>query len=100
MFNEEQNYMTYSDIFIEHGFYDADYSYFGKGSAVKEIMNQGVDGSRLSVIKPTSAYETTVRSGYVKPKELGSWGCQAQIDIGWTGGFVAWSWNSATPEDL
>jgi len=105
MFNEgdasHANYMTYSDIFIQNTYDDPYYSNYGQGSSVKEIsVQQGVDSSKLAVIKPTSQYETTVRSGFVNPIALGNWGCQAQDDFGFAGGFVAWTWNSKTQSDL
>jgi len=104
MFNEgsasDANYMTYNDIFIQNTFDDPYYSNFGQGSSVKEVAALGVDSSKLAVIKPVTPYETTVTSGYINPITLGNWGCQAQDDFGFAGGFVAWTWNSKTQSDL
>jgi len=104
MYNEgtasNANYMTYQDVFITNTFDDPYYSNFGQGSAVKEVAALGVDSSKLAVIKPTTPYETSVTSGYVNPITLGMWGCSAQDDFSWNGGFIAWTWDSRTQSDL
>merc|ERR1712018_859664 len=52
MFNEDDNYMTYEDIFIQNTYDDPIYGVFGKGSAVKEIIDLGIaSGAWVSVIK-------------------------------------------------
>ena len=93
MFDEDSNYMTYQDMFIENGYIDPIFGTFGLGSAVKEIMALGVTSGKIGIVKPTSPNEPTVRSGYINPTTLGAWGCQANSDLGWTGGFIAWTWN-------
>jgi len=100
MFDEDGNYMTYNDVFVQNSFTDPIKGTFGQGSSVKEVSAQGISSSKIGVIKPTDSAESTVRSGYVTPKILGDWGCQANYQYGWTGGFVAWTWNDKTSSDL
>jgi len=100
MFNEDNNYMTYNDIFLQNNYVDPIYGIFGKGSAVQEIMNLGINGENVAIIKPISDSEQTVRTGYVPSSTLGSWGCTAQTGFSWTGGFVGWTWNSANSAEL
>lgn len=100
MFNEDGNYMTENDIFYENEFYDPIYGVFGAGSAVKQVVDLGISANKVGIIKPISADESTVRSGYVSPSTLGNWACNAQFNFGWTGGVIGWTWNSSTEEEL
>lgn len=95
MFNEVNNYMTYSDCFVQNTYNDPVYSTFGAESSVKEIAAYGVDPSMLMINKPLANNEESVRSGYIDPATLGTWGCQAYNDptIAWTGGFAVWAWD-------
>jgi len=115
MLNEDTNYLTYQQIFVNDDYYEDPYGYgnWGKGSAVQQIMNintngagpvpydpktpgsgSGIDGSRIAIVKSQSPDETAIRSGYVDPQSLNNWGCQANQDFSWTGGFVGWTWNT------
>jgi len=96
MFNEDGNYVTYNDIFVENTFNDPIYGVFGKGSSVLEIVKNNIDPRYVAVIKPITASETSVRSGYVAPSTLGQWGCSAHNSYGFLGGFVGWTWNSSS----
>merc|ERR1712141_459132 len=91
---------TYSDVFLQNGFVDPIYGVFGKGSAVQEIVNLGIDADRVAIIKPISDSEQTVRSGYIPANTLASWGCSAQTAFSWNGGFIGWTWNSVTEQEL
>merc|ERR1712038_1216235 len=100
MFNEDDNYMTYEDIFIENSFNDPIYGQFGKGSSVQEVMQLGMDPYAVAVIKPVSEGETSVRNGYIPAEDLGTWGCWAHGTYAFQGGFIGWTWNSATSSEL
>lgn len=96
MFNEENDYMTYDDVMIHNTFSDSYYGVVPTASSVKEIVALGITASNVSIVKPLSPTETSVKTGqgYIAPATLGSWGCQCYADNGWTGGFVGWTWNS------
>lgn len=96
MFNEDSNYMTYNDIFVNNTFNDPIYGVFGKGSSVLEIVKNNIDPRYVAVIKPISESEGSVRSGYVAPATLGEWGCSAHNSYGFLGGFVGWTWNGSS----
>ena len=100
MYNEDSNYVTYNDVFIQNAYYDPIYAVFGAGSAVKEVMSLGISADNVAIVKPITQSEETVRSGYVTPNTLGSWGCNAQAAFGWTGGFIGWTWNSASDNEF
>lgn len=100
MFNEDGNYLTYQDIFAQNTYVDPIYGVFGQGSSVKEIMDLGIAADKIAIIKPVSEGEATVRTGYVPAFTLGNWGCNAHDDYSWQGGFIAWTWNSATDTEL
>jgi len=100
MFNEDGNYMTYNDMFIKNTYVDPIYGNFGLGSSVQEVIALGINPNYVSVIKPITATESTVRSGYINPVTLGSWGCQAHNKYAWMGGFIGWTWNSSTQDEL
>jgi len=93
MLNEDSNYLTYDDIFIKNTASDPEYGDWAPGSAVKEIANLGVSSNKISIVKSVSPSESSVKNGYVAPSDLGSWGCQANQDFGWTGGYLGWTWN-------
>jgi len=92
MFNEDNDYMTYEDIFIKNTYVDPYYGSFGAGSSVLEIANLGINITNIAVIKPVTKEESTVRNGYVAPSTLGNWACQAHNTFDWMGGFVGWLW--------
>jgi len=107
MLNEDANYQTYQYIFVnDDGFVDPyGYGKWGAGSAVQEVMNinspngpvpgvSGIDGSKISIVKAQDEAETSILSGYVDATSLSKWGCQANNDFGWNGGFVGWTWNT------
>lgn len=98
MLNEDSNYQSYQTIFVNDDSYVDPYGYgkWGNGSAVNQIMNinGGISGSKVAIVKSQSQSESSVRSGWVDPVSLNKWGCQANADFGWTGGFVGWTWNS------
>jgi len=103
MLNEDENFLSYQQIFVNDDDYVDPYGYgkWGAGSAVQQIMNigtstggQGINGNKVAIVKSQSPDETAIRSGYVDPASLNAWGCQANNDFGWNGGFVGWTWNS------
>jgi len=98
MLNEDSNYQSYQYIFVNDNGYVDPYGYgqWGNGSAVQQIMNinGGISGSKVAIVKSQSQSESSIRSGYVDPVSLNKWGCQANQDFGWNGGFVGWTWNS------
>jgi len=100
MFNEDNNYMTYDDIFIKNTFVDPIFGQFGKGSSVQEIMNLGMDPYAVSVIKPVSEGESSVRNGFVPSEDLGTWGCWAHNTYAFQGGFIGWTWNSSSDVEM
>merc|ERR1712076_48371 len=100
MYNEDNNYMTYNDIYIQNTYNDPDFGIFGAGSAVGEIMSLGVDPSMLVVSKPVAENEESVRSGYINPVTLGSWGCNAWNALSWDGGFAIYAWDEYTVYDF
>merc|ERR1712127_1128861 len=75
MLNEDGNFLSYKQIFVNDDDYVDPYGYgsWGTGSAVQQIMNinNGINGASLS-----------------------QWACQANNDFGWRGGFVGWTWNN------
>lgn len=77
-----QYYVSYQDLFIAS-------TGFCSNSAVMEMVNNGVDMNKIVVGKPVgpAGYAS---NGYVDPKELNAWGCQAKRDFGWEGGFMNW----------
>merc|ERR1711879_424525 len=95
MLNEDKNYVTYNDIFITNQVSDDQTGQpWAPGSAVKQISALGVDSSKITVLKSVTSSESSVKSGYVDPATLGGWGCQANQEFGWTGGYLGWTWNS------
>jgi len=110
MLNEDENYKTYQYIFVnDDGFSDPfGYGEWGAGSAVQEVMNigtdgngpvsqtSGIDGVKIAIVKSQDEAESSVLNGYVAPESLANWGCQANNDFGWNGGFVGWTWNTQT----
>jgi len=94
MFNEGQNYMTETDIFVQNTFSDPYYGIFGAGSSVQELANLGIEPARITVMKPVAQEVDQVRSGYVSPANLGQWGCDAWDSFQWSGGWLAWNWGS------
>jgi len=106
MLNEDANYQTYQYIFVNDDGYVDPYGYgkWGAGSAVQEVMNinapngptdkAGVYGSKIAIVKAQDASESSILSGYVDATSLAKWGCQANNDFGWNGGFVGWTWNT------
>lgn len=100
MLNEDENYLSYNNIFVSDDDYVDPYGFgkWGAGSAVKQIVNingaNSISGDKVAIVKSQSPDETAIRSGYVDPASLNNWGCQANADFGWTGGFVGWTWNS------
>merc|ERR1712184_134603 len=109
MLNEDANYQSYQYIFVnDDGFVDPyGYGQWGAGSAVQEVMNinapngpvpqkSGIDGIKVAIVKAQDSAESSVLSGYVDPTKLANWGCQANNDFGWNGGFVGWTWNTKT----
>merc|ERR1712168_1218838 len=107
MLNEDANYQSYQYIFVnDDGFVDPyGYGKWGAGSAVQEVINinspngpepktSGIDGSKISIVKAQDEAETSILSGYVDATSLSKWGCQANNDFGWNGGFVGWTWNT------
>jgi len=93
MLNEDSNYMSYDDIFIKNTANDPEFGDWAPGSAVKEISDLGVSKDKISIVKSVSSAESSVKTGYVDPATLGDWGCQANSDFGWTGGYLGWTWN-------
>jgi len=100
MFNEEQDYMSYDDMFIKNTYFDEYFGVTGLGSAVQEIIDQGISENKVAFVKPISESESTVTSGYIDPDTLKDWACDAnqqvldQYGSRWAGGFVIWTWNS------
>ena len=87
MFNEGNTaYLNYDDMFVISTSYT--------NSSVWEVSMQGVPESNVQVLKPTTNLETSVRNGFVAPGTLSSYGCQANQDFSWTGGFTGWTWNN------
>lgn len=99
MFNEDGNYMTETDIFFNNDFIDPIYGNFGIGSSAKEIWSLGMNVDQQAIIKPITMNEPSVRNGYISPDTLHSWACDAHIDWGFQGGFVGWTWNTATEDE-
>jgi len=99
MFNEDGNYMTETDIFFNNNYTDPIYSNFGMGSSAKEVFNQGMNVDQQAIIKPITMNEPTVRNGYIAPSTLHTWACNAHVDWGFQGGFVGWTWNTATEDE-
>merc|ERR1712226_229003 len=95
MFNEDSNYMSYYDIFIQNTYSDPAWGSFGKGSSIKEVRALGITQAGIAVGKPVTDHESAVKTGYISPQDLGAWGCMAQSDFGWTGGFIGWTWQQA-----
>lgn len=93
MFNEDEGYQTYNNIFIQNNG-GTDNEKFTDGSAVNEVAAMGVPVNNIKVVKPVSASASAVQTGYIPPATLGGFGCQAYEDIGWNGGFVTWTWSS------
>lgn len=100
MFNEGDNYMTYTDIFKQNTYNDPIYGLFGAGSAVQELVNLGIDQNMLTVLKPVVKDDITVRDGWVDPIQLNDYGCLANSQFGWTGGFTAWALDYVTVSDF
>jgi len=96
MLNEDENFLSYQTIFVNDDDFVDPYGYgkWGAGSAVQQIMNLGINGNKVAIVKSQSPDETAIRSGYVAPDSLNKWGCQANKDFSWDGGFVGWTWNS------
>merc|ERR1719219_2011827 len=94
MFNEQDNYMSYQNIFVKNTYNDPYYGVYGAGSAVMEIANLGIDSGKIAIVKPISPDESSVKDGYLSPATLGPWGCQAYAEYGWVGGYIGWTWNS------
>merc|ERR1712110_246621 len=61
-----------------------------------EPQKSGIDGIKVAIVKAQDSAESSVLSGYVDPTKLANWGCQANNDFGWNGGFVGWTWNTKT----
>jgi len=99
MFNENGNYMTQTDIFFNNNFTDPIYGNFGYGSSAKDLFLQGMNWDQQAIIKPITMNEPTVRNGYISPNTLHSWACNAHVDWGFLGGFVGWTWNTATQDE-
>merc|ERR1712226_1042889 len=74
MLNEDENYLSYQQIFVNDDSYVDPYGYgkWGNGSAVNQIMNinGGVSGNKIAIVKSQSPDETAIRSGYVDPASL------------------------------
>merc|ERR1712130_246211 len=98
MLNEDENFLSYQQIFVNDDDYVDPYGFgkWGAGSAVQQVMNvgTGISSEKVAIVKSQSSQETAIRSGYVDPVSLNQWGCQANNDFGWTGGFVGWTWNT------
>ena len=84
-FNEGDSYGNYQNAFTKNGKYP--------GSSIQEIFNLNISQANLAIEKPIVSNLGTVNEGYVAPTTLGSWGCKANTDFGWNGGFTAWQWN-------
>lgn len=104
MFNEDQDYLSYEEMFISNKFYNETDGTIGYGSSVQEIINLGVGCDKIAVVKPIYEDGFSIYSGYVDPEVLSDWMCKAKdevvcsgvngIDELWHGGYVMWTWNS------
>ena len=93
MLNEGINYLSYNDIFVQNTASNAELGQWAKGSSVKEVASLGIDLGAISIVKSVSSAESSVQTGYVSPSTLGQWGCQANAEFGWNGGYLGWTWN-------
>jgi len=98
MLNEDGNFLSYKQIFVNDDDYVDPYGYgsWGTGSAVQQVMNinGGINGAKVAIVKSQNPAESSIRTGYVDPASLSNWACQANNDFGWRGGFVGWTWNN------
>jgi len=100
MFNEDQDYTSYEEMFIKNEYYNETDGTIGYGSAVQQILDLGVSGDKIAVVKPIYEDGFSIYSGYVAPGTLNDWMCQAREEVSdaggqfWDGGYVMWTWNS------
>jgi len=103
MFNEDEDYMTYEEMFIENKYNDEETGTIGYGSAVQEIISLGVSSDKIAVGKPVYEDGISIYSGFIEPEVLSDWMCRANDEVFsgsgnntefWNGGYVMWTWNS------
>ena len=73
MFNEDQDYLSYEEMFIRNEFYNETDGTIGTGSAVQQILNLGISSDKVAVVKPIYEDGFSIYSGYVKPETLAEW---------------------------
>merc|ERR1712178_199217 len=72
-------------------------SYFAldsRASAADAVGHINMDMLNEDSNYQTYQYIFVNDNGFEDPASLHDWGCQANNDFGWTGGFVGWTWNS------
>merc|ERR1711879_147756 len=100
MFNEDQDYLTYEEMFIKNEFFNETDGTIGTGSAVQQILDLGISSGKVAIVKPIYEDGYSIYTGYVPPTTLSDWMCQAKDQVFsetnqnyWDGGYVMWTWN-------
>lgn len=107
MFNEDQDYLTYDEMFIKNEFFNETDGTIGTGSAVQQILDLGISSDKVAVVKPIYEDGYSIYTGYVSPTDLSEWMCQAKDQVfsqssgtNWDGGYVMWTWNKNNKDTI
>ena len=74
-----QAYNNYQKIFKDSSY---------PGSSVQELIQAGVKAEKIVVGKPLTTQDAS--NGYIAAGTLASWGCQANSEVGFVGGYMTW----------
>ena len=64
------------------------------GAAIKELIDAGIPSEKLVVGKLLTNYAADGINGHIEPDTLKQWGCQANEDVGFRGGFMTWMYRN------
>ena len=84
----QHDYTTYETIFLKSHKYP--------GSSVKELIEAGISSEKIVVGKPLTLKDAN--NGYIEVEQLAEWGCRANKEIGFIGGYMTWMFHNDNRE--
>ena len=66
------------------------------GGVLKELIEAGISSEKIVVGKPLTLKDAN--NGYIEVEQLAEWGCRANKEIGFIGGYMTWMFHNDNRE--